>query len=42
MSSLGLAAILLTEDGRPAEQTLGIATIYDTPKMRRAMRERRK
>jgi hypothetical protein len=42
LSSLGLAAILLAENGRPTEQTLGIATIYDIPKMRRAMMERRK
>ncbi len=34
-----LDAILLTENGRPSEQPLGIATVHDIPKMRRAVRE---
>ncbi len=42
LSSQGLAAFLLTENERPTEQNFGIATIYDIPKMCRAMMERRK
>jgi hypothetical protein len=42
LSSLGLAEILLTKNGRPTGQILGIAMIYDMPRMRRAMMERRK
>jgi hypothetical protein len=34
-----LEAILLTENGRPTEQALGIVTVHDIPKMRRAIRE---
>ena len=34
-----LEAILLTENGRPTEQPLGIVTVHDIPKMRRAIRE---
>jgi predicted transcriptional regulator len=34
-----LEAILLTENGRTTEQPLGIVTIHDIPKLRRAIRE---
>lgn len=34
-----LDAILLTENGRPSEQPLGIVTVHDIPKMRQALRE---
>jgi len=34
-----LEAVLLTENGRPTEQPLGIVTVHDIPKMRRAIRE---
>ncbi len=31
--------MLLTENGEPTEQPLGIVTVHDIPKMRRAIRE---
>ena len=34
-----LEAILVTENGRPTEQPLGIVTIHDIPMLRRAIRE---
>jgi predicted transcriptional regulator len=34
-----LDAILVTEKGQAGEQPLGIVTIHDIPKMRRALRE---
>lgn len=34
-----LEAVLLTDGGRPTEQPLGIITVYDIPKLRRAIRE---
>ena len=34
-----LDALLITEKGQPGEQPLGIVTIHDIPKMRRALRE---
>ena len=34
-----LEAVLLTDSGRPTEPPLGIVTIHDIPKLRRAIRE---
>jgi predicted transcriptional regulator len=34
-----LEAVLLTENGQATEQPLGIVTVHDIPKMRRAIRE---
>jgi predicted transcriptional regulator len=34
-----LDAILVTDQGRPTEQPLGIVTIHDIPKLRQALRE---
>ena len=34
-----LEAIILTENGRMTEQLLGIVSVHDIPKLRRAIRE---